>query len=289
MLLVGILAQLIPSVSVVSATATSAAFDRLASRYDEICDSAIFSWMRRQVHEQLARRLRAGSAVLEIGCGTGIDAAFLARKGAGVVACDPAPGMLSRTRERIVSEGLESHVVLASCGAAEIDRWLARTPGVTQRFDGIFSDFGALNCLNDLSSLGELASRRLRPGGWIMLCLLNQFCWIEMAGHLLTGHPRTAFRRYSRGRRQVTVEVEGIPVLTRYHRRSDVVRALGPGWVVTGLRGLGVMVPPPYFAHRWQQLSPRTRRAIERIDTFLADRRPFAYLGDHFLIELVKR
>ena len=59
MLLVGILAQLIPSVSVVSATATSAAFDRLASRYEEICDSAIFSWMRRQVHEQLARRLRA--------------------------------------------------------------------------------------------------------------------------------------------------------------------------------------------------------------------------------------
>jgi hypothetical protein len=119
--------------------------------------------------------------------------------------------------------------------------------------------------------------------------LLNQFCWIEVAAHLLTGDPRTAFRRYSFGRRPVAVQVEGIPVLTKYHRPSDVVRALGPGHVVVGLRGLAVMVPPPHLAHRWQQFPRGLRRIVERLDTSLAERRPFTRMGDHFLIELVKR
>jgi hypothetical protein len=49
------------------------------------------------------------------------------------------------------------------------------------------------------------------------------------------------------------------------------------------------MVPPPHLAHRWQQFPRGLRRIVERLDTSLAERRPFTRMGDHFLIELVKR
>ena len=122
-----------------------------------------------------------------------------------------------------------------------------------------------------------------------MLCLLNRFCWVEVGAHLIAGDPRTAFRRYWRGRRAVTVQVEGIPVLTTYHRPSDVARALGAACAVVGIRGLAVMVPPPHLAQRWLKLSPGVRRAVERADALLAARRPFSRMGDHFVIELEKR
>ena len=244
--------------------------------------------MRQHVHARLAALLRPGSRVLEIGCGAGIDTLFLRRQQATVVACDPSGGMLSETEALLKRHDGLTGVTLVQAGAAQLPASLDPHAS-NDSFDGIFSDFGAPNCEDDLSALRALAVGRLRPGGWVLLCLLNRFCWIETTVHLLRGHPKTAFRRLSFRRGPIHVDVEGIDVPTFYHRPSDIARALKDVCTTVSLRGLAVMIPPPYWANRWARWPASVRRGISRIDEAVAPHAPFNRAGDHYLIELVKR
>jgi phage repressor protein C with HTH and peptisase S24 domain/SAM-dependent methyltransferase len=61
------------------------------------------------LHGLLLRYLVPGSRVLEIGCGSGRDAAFLAENGFAVTATDPSPAMLATARAAVPALALESH------------------------------------------------------------------------------------------------------------------------------------------------------------------------------------
>ncbi len=83
------------------------AFDRLAPDYDALAAGEIFQLLRRRTHTTFARCFTPESRVLEIGCGTGIDTAFLAATRPRVVACDPSEEMVSRSLRRLAHAGLD--------------------------------------------------------------------------------------------------------------------------------------------------------------------------------------
>ena len=58
------------------------AFDRLAPSYDTLTSGEAFQLQRKKTQRLLARWVRSGFRVLEIGCGTGADTEFLALLGA---------------------------------------------------------------------------------------------------------------------------------------------------------------------------------------------------------------
>ena len=260
-------------------TAAARAFDRLAPRYDAACAGSLFVQMRTRVHATLAGAFAPGGRVLEIGCGSGADTAFLAARQVHVVAADPAPGMIACARERLDRLTARGSVRFLRCGLDEIDAHLAPPAA----FDGIFSDFGALNCVPRLDALGPLAARRLRPGGRVIVCLMSPTCAMEIGWFLLRGEPGRAFRRL--GRTPVMVDVEGLGVPTYYHRVRDVEAALGRGFALWRVTGLSVWVPPPYLEARWSALTPPARRALAAIDMTLSPHWPFNRLGDHVLLE----
>src|SRR4051812_10690043 len=114
----------------------AAAFDRLAASYDETwTDSAIGRAQRNAVWRHSGRVFTPGQRVLELGCGTGEDAARLQRSGVAVAAIDSSPAMVSMARRRGVD---------AAVGRIED---LRLVDGV---FDGAISNFGPLNCVRDL-------------------------------------------------------------------------------------------------------------------------------------------
>ncbi len=260
-------------------TAAARAFDRLAPRYDEACGGPLFARMRERVHAALAGAFAPGTRVLEIGCGSGADTAFLAARQVHVLAADPAPGMIACARERLAGLPARGPVQFMRCGLNEIDAHLA-PPAV---FDGIVSNFGALNCVPRLNALGPLAARRLKPGGRVFMCLMSRTCATEIAWFLLRGEPQQALRRL--GRPPVMVNVEGLAVPTYYHRARDVEAALGPGFALRRVTGLSVCVPPPYLEARWSRLPAAVRRALAAIDAALSPHWPFNRLGDHTLME----
>lgn len=262
------------------------AFDRHAARYDKACDNEPMAFMRARVHAVCAVRFPAGSRVLEVGCGTGLDAAFLASRGVEVTAVDPAAGMLRRATARLDAAERPGRVRFFEAGLEEVDDVLARS-GDHGRFDGLFSNFGALNCVRDLAALGQLAARRLEGGGTIVVGLLGRLCPWEMAYSLCRLDRRRALRRLARG--PVLVEVEGVPVPTTYHAPGDVRRALGPGFRLRRQIGLAILVPPPWLAAPWSKAPARLRAAIAAADARLASTFPLHHLGDHVLMDFVRR
>lgn len=262
------------------------AFDRLASDYDVLTGGEIFRLLRERTHRVIERTFCAGCRVLEIGCGTGIDTVFLAGRGLRVLACDPAEGMVSCTTRRLAQDGLDGRATVMACGLDDLSAYLDALhtePG----FDGLVSNFGALNCVADLGGLRSLAARHVRPGGALILGVMGRHCAWETVYFAATGRPRLGQRR--RGAPPVDVPVAGVDVPTFYHRVSELRAALGADVALTAITGIGVTIPPPYLESHWQRLPRLARRTCVAVDRLLAPWPPFNRLGDHVLLQFTKR
>jgi ubiquinone/menaquinone biosynthesis C-methylase UbiE len=254
------------------------AFDAIAPEFD----SRFGAWQsvatqRRAVRAALIRRFPAGGRILEIGGGTGEDAAFLAGRGFRVLLTDASPAMVSQARAKLTSPDGQAKVVAAE-ELEQHARHLVSAEG--EQFDGAFSNFAALNCVADLNPVARGLARLLKPNAAAMLVVFGSFCPSEMITELLRGRPRNMFRRLQRG--AVPARLSGRQFRVTYHRCSQIMRALAPWFVLEERLGIGVTVPPsaaePWISHHLHLLA-----AMEALDKRL--HRPLAGLGDHILLQ----
>jgi ubiquinone/menaquinone biosynthesis C-methylase UbiE len=85
---------------------TVLAFDRLAAKYDDMFTRSMVGRAQRQaVWDVLLETIEPGSHILELNCGTGEDALFLAQHDMSVVACD-ASVCGAKTRRPRSSSGI---------------------------------------------------------------------------------------------------------------------------------------------------------------------------------------
>jgi arsenite methyltransferase len=107
--------------------------------------------------------IRAGEAVLDIGCGTGVDTMIAARlvgpKGR-VAAIDATPEMINRARANLTFTGLTN--VRFEIAAAE------DLPFADREFDVVLSN-GVFNLTIDTEQALREARRVLKPGGRLMI------------------------------------------------------------------------------------------------------------------------
>jgi SAM-dependent methyltransferase len=257
----------------------SAPFDAIADRYDEIfTTSKIGQAQRAAVWEELERAFRSGHRVLEIGCGTGVDACFLAERGVTVLACDSSPQMIAVTTRRVREEGNQNSVHPRLLAAE--DMAILRD---SDSFDGAFSNFGALNCVRDLRSLARTLGTLLRPGATALLCLMGPCCLWEMGWYLAHGNPRKAFRRLHRG--QVAGHLtEQASIGVYYPSVRKLARIFAPEFRLRGVKGIGVSVPPSYVESRAGRF-PRLLHLGMRIDSILGRCPGVRALADHILLK----
>ena len=76
-------------------------FDPVAGTYDDVATSELGRVLRDRVHAALAPHVGSGVRMLDLGCGTGIDAAWAADRGAIVTAVDASDGMVEQARDRV--------------------------------------------------------------------------------------------------------------------------------------------------------------------------------------------
>jgi SAM-dependent methyltransferase len=254
------------------------AFDAVASTFD----SRFGTWrsveaQRRAVRTALLRAFPPAGHILELGGGTGEDATFLAERGFNLLMTDPSPAMVALAKAKLSPLGARAEISAAEEMADFAARHLSAGGAM---FDGAFSNFAPLNCVAELGSVVRGLAHLLKAGAPAMLVLFGTFCPGEIVVEVLRGRPYLALRRCKRGEVPARLAKREFQVV--YHRRTALVRAFAPWFVLEKRLGIGVTVPPsaaePWISHR-----PHLLAAMETLDRGLA--RPLAMLGDHVLYQ----
>lgn len=256
----------------------SVPFDAVAERYDESFTSTkIGQAQRAAVWKKLANAFRPSDRVLEIGCGTGTDACFLAKRGVTVVACDSSSQMIAVATRKIQERGLQHAVhplVLPAESIASLQR--------QEQFDGAFSNFGALNCVQDLRQLASDLATLLKPGATALLCWMGPCCAWETAWYLALRRPGKAFRRLHREAIIARI-AEGAFATVRYPLVRSLARTFAPAFRLQSITGIGVTVPPSYV-EPWAEQFPRLLQFCVKADSFLGRCPGVRVLADHVLL-----
>lgn len=257
---------------------SGAAFEAVAARYDtDSVADPISRWIRARVYAWLDRLFPRGSHILELGCGTGEDALYLARRGMRVTATDISPTMLEITRSKAQQAGLSSLIETRQLDLAHADQW--NLPQA--HFDGAYSNYGVLNCISTWQTLSMALAGTVKRGGWLAVALMGRFCLWETLWHAAHRDLKTARRRWQGN---AAAEIGAVRFLVYYPSVRQFQRALGTQWQVNKVRGLGLVIPPSdvYSALGKYPRLTRLLYALERLAAPL----PFtARLADQFWLE----
>jgi SAM-dependent methyltransferase len=253
-------------------------FDCLAQAYDEdFALTAVGQFQREQVWHQIRKLWPKHAHLLELGCGTGIDAQHLAEQGFQILATDSSSGMLQEAQQRCADLPQVSFKVL---DASDLDQ-------LQETFDGAFSNFAAINCVLDLASFAEQLASRLHSGSTVALCLFGRSCACEIAVSLLAGKPQRAFRRWRSG--IITAGIgKGETIEVRYYGISELKQIFAPWFALEKVVGIGFLVPPTYLqtlVKRW----PSFFRLCNAIDKNIGNFWPANQFSDHVLYILRRR
>jgi ubiquinone/menaquinone biosynthesis C-methylase UbiE len=251
------------------------AFDAMAESYDaDFTASALGRVLRARVWERFDACFTGYESLLELGCGTGEDAIHLAQRGHRILATDVSAKMLRIAQHKAERVGVAARIRFI-CAPMES---LAGVLGV-ETFDGIYSNFGAVNCVADVPALARMLATRLVPGAPLVLVPMGRHVPWEWAWYLARGDRERAFRRLREG----GLEWRGLRV--HYPSPAMLGRSLAPSFEASRRCSLGFALPPSYAAG-WLDSAPRTLAALNAIEHAMG--RFTAALADHYIFEAVR-
>ena len=256
-----------------------APFDHVAETYDRVFTNSLIGRAQRDsVWKELDRCFRPGQRILEINCGTGVDAVHLAKRGVEVLACDVAPRMIEVAQQRLSEAPDGARVNFRVLPTEQIASLACQGS-----FDGAFSNFGGLNCVPDLSAVARDLARLLAPGATTLLCMAGHVVAWEIIWYLGQGNPRKAFRRFQPAG-AIGRLADGVTLKVHYPSARAMARLFAPEFRLLRIKGVGVTVPPSYLEPLAQRF-PRALRILERADRLLSGVPGVRILADHVLLE----
>jgi len=259
--------------------ASTSPFDAFAADYDiRFSERLPVTWLRTAVYERIAPLLGNGARVIELGCGTGEDAIWLARQGCDVWATDASSGMLGRARIKIDELDLGSRISLQQIN---LTHWQPADLPTDFRAHLVFSNFGALNCVEDVRPVFRAAWQCLNEGGYLAVSLMGRFCLSETVYFGIRGQFTKAVRRW-RAKNHYQAGGEWHPVW--YHSPADL-RSQAENFEQRSLYGIGGLLPPSEgfgLCERWPALFGQLARWDRRLGRYLYP------ISDHYLMILQK-
>ncbi|HRI58577.1 MAG TPA: class I SAM-dependent methyltransferase [Saprospiraceae bacterium] len=245
-------------------------FDSIARDYDAVfTHTALGQLMRQRVRDLyrtggFGRRItiatdeiqsadKTAGTVLEINCGTGDDAIWLARQGWRVLATDISPEMVAVTDEKARQAGFGDRIESRVCSFADVEH-------LEGCFDLVWSNFGGLNCISpeEIERFAPVLSKKLKPGGAFVAVVMSRFCWWETLYFTLKGNGSAAFRR--RSRKPVDGRLDENTTLPTWYYSPREFRSLFKNLTAERILPAGFWLPPsylnPFFEKRprWLQL-----------------------------------
>lgn len=258
-------------------------FDQAAADYDkEFTHSAIGEKLRKIVWKYLEGIILPNQKlkILEINCGTGEDAVFLAHQGHTILGIDVSEEMILQAKQKARSKGLENNISFTAMDIRNLDNELNESG-----FDLVLSDFGGLNCLNDIENrtLSNSLTRFLKPGGRFISVIMGKYCLWESAYYMIKGEFNEMFRRTRK--QGLQVPVSGEKVQTWYYTPNEFQNFFKDNFRRAGLYPLGFFLPPSYLNLFFQKRTGMLR-FLENMETLVNGLPLMAYLSDHYILDL---
>lgn len=230
--------------------------------------------MRHQVYRHVSSFMKQRSEVLELNSGTGIDALHFVRQGHSVYATDLSDGMIEQINLKIQQHQLENRLASQQLSYTELDK-LNR-----KKFDYVFSNFGGLNCIDDLTRVTKHLPALLTPGGYVTWVIMPPVCLWELVS-FFTGNGKKAFRRLNKN--GVVAHLEGEYFKTYYFSLSQIKAAFGAKFKFVKSEGLCALSPPPSrgdFPAKYPRLYP----SLRKLDQSVRHHYPFNRWADHIVV-----
>src|SRR5690242_2209864 len=170
-------------------------WDSVAGPYNDNFTRTLIGGTRRlAVWRELDRVFQPGQRILELNCGTGLDAVHLAHRGISVLACDISPRMVEIARDFASASNATKRTEFHVLPTEHIDALSNEAP-----FDGAFSNFAGLNCVEDLPAVVRKLAPLLKPGAPLVVSMMGRFVPWEIVWYLAHGDAKKAVRRLRGG------------------------------------------------------------------------------------------
>ena len=136
----------------------------------------------------------ANQAVLEIGCGVGLDLLRFAQGGAKVTGIDLAESSVKLAKQNFAHHGVDGNLQIMNGEALQFE---------DDRFDVVYGH-GVLQYTKDAHKMVREMHRVLRPGGEAIMMVYNRISWLNALSQIM----------------KVELEHEDAPVLEKYSIRE---------------------------------------------------------------------
>jgi ubiquinone/menaquinone biosynthesis C-methylase UbiE len=255
------------------------AFDKSAEHYEKFyARSELNKRMRNIVWRYLSEIIKPGDMVLDLGCGTGIDAIFMSKLGADVIAIDISEKMIEKTMEKIKKLNLKDRVRTLVMGTGELHLLKDRF-----RFNIILSNFGPLNMEPELENTAKILYELLEDKGIMVANVINRYCLWEFAYFLFSLKFKDILRRLRTARLMILDE----DVIAWAYSPAGFYKYFKNYFMVKKVIGLNILLPPPYM----EKFYLRFRSIFKYLDKLEGKINYFPLIracGDHFLIIMQK-
>ena len=256
-------------------------FDQVAATYDTTFTHTIIGKMQRDLVYHHLKKLFSDSnieSILEVNCGTGEDAIWLAKQGFQVTATDISKPMLTVAKAK-------EHAGNITFIQADLNDLSIHFPN--EKFDLIFSNFGGLNCLSErqLSSFFKNATQLLNEKGKLVLIMMPRNTLWEQGYFLTKGQFNSIFRRK---RESVLANIDDEKVITYYYNPKETLTLADHYFDLIQQNPIGFFVPPSYM-EPFFKTKPRLISMLNALENKITSQRFLAKYADHYLIAFEKK
>ena len=188
-----------------------------------------------------------GQSLVHLQCNAGQDSLCLARLGATVTGVDISDEAIAFARQLSADSGIPATFV-----RADVYDWLAEAAKRRDRYDVVFSSYGAIPWLSDIREWGRGVSAILKPGGRVVLVEFHPFSgvfewdWSHKYPYFAGGEPLTwengigDYVALSGGALAPSGYLEGVQDFVNPHRGHEF--PWGIGEVATALLDAGLVI-----------------------------------------------
>lgn len=261
-------------------------FDHIAKLYDQdFTHSEIGKCQRNSVYRYLNSHFHVINSktnnILELNCGTGEDAIWLAKKGPTVLATDISEEMIEVAKQKAKNI---KNLHFQALNINNLDDYSNKIKK-SKKIDLIFSNFGGLNCLNpkELQLFFKNSSNLLSEKGKLILVIMPKNTLWERGYFILKLNFKKAFRRDTKKALEVNVDYK--KVKTWYYNPLTIKNLSSEHFKIVKTKPIGFFIPPSYLENYFK----KHKRFLSILDKMENKIGRFGFLSrfsDHYLIEL---